>query len=97
MKELERLLRKISSSAYVSGLNDTEHHEDEDKAKQAILKMDEEKDKRISELEGRVSALIEFASDCLIYVPEYFREKYKMDDEFNTLKKLQEKPLEEEK
>ena len=47
MKELERLLRKISSSAYVSGLNDTEHHEDEDKAKQAILDMFEEKDKII--------------------------------------------------
>ena len=86
MKELERLINLILTEE-----SDTQN------IKQAILKMDEEKDKRISELEGRVSALIEFASDCLIYVPEYFREKYKMDDEFNTLKKLQEKPLEEEK
>ena len=45
MKELEMLIRKISSSAYVSGLNDTEHHEDEDKAKLAILKMFEEAEK----------------------------------------------------
>ncbi len=42
---------------------------------------------RIAELEKQVNGLIEFAEDCLVYVPDYFRENLKMDDEFNALKK----------
>jgi hypothetical protein len=91
MKELERLIRKISSSAYVSGLNDTEHHEDEDKAKQAILKMFEEKDKKIAELEAQKEEMLD-AEKLLVAVYEEWKDSENIKtpemDGFELLNKI---------
>jgi hypothetical protein len=57
MKELERLMNELVTMVYTNGRLEIDKHHGTDRYKQAILRMFEEKDKRIAELEAQVEKL----------------------------------------
>ena len=58
-EELERLMNELVTMVYTNGRLEIDKHHGTDRYKQAILRMFEEKDKRIAELEGQVRMLQE--------------------------------------
>ena len=57
MKALERLMNELVTMVYTNGRLEIDKHHGTDRYKQAILRMFEEKDKRIAELEAQVEKM----------------------------------------